>query len=349
MMQREGGSKRESPPGGKPARPARGRLDPGRLHVRVLDALLRVPETAGVKPGILRRTAQRVAAAILRSPISSTDPVHFRTLDLLYRLETSDEPLAGEAVLAVGRYLIRGRVVPPQDVQRALGEARRVYLARCPCRASGRVRDRELRPAGRGDPEALLAAVLEAAARPDVRHDTASRLLALLDETAEARAAGRPDGTLAGLFDRTWPMWEILLDHPDFDRAWLQGLAHNRKVWHVALPLARAWVDALALGRGVVFTHMEAAGLPYAVCSCPGPETDGGCMLTNWYYAGGDDEILRPNETTEAARRRDAEGRVLPCREHPERAGRPCLGCGCDHAEREALASRKDGQDDAGP
>ena len=348
-MRRDDGSRRRTPATSPPARRRRGGLDPHRLHVRILDALLRVPEAAGVKPGILRRTAQRIAAAVLRSPLSSADPVHFRALDLVHRLEASDDPRVGEAVLALGRYLIRGRVVPPQDVQRVLGEARRVYLARCPCRASGRVRDRELQPAARGDPDALLAALLAAAAQPAVRRATASRLLALLDDVGAARAAGRPDGTLAALFDRSWPMWEILLDHPDFDRAWLQGLARNRKVWHVALPLARAWVDALYLGRGVVFTHMEAAGLPYAVCSCPGPEADDGCMLTNWYYAAGDDEILLPNETLGFGRRRDGAGRLQPCREHPERAGRPCLGCGCDHGEQEAAASRKSEADDAGP
>jgi hypothetical protein len=316
--------------------------------VRVLDALLRVPEAADVKPGILRRTAQRIAAAILRSPISSTDPVHFGTLELIDRLEASDDPLVGEAVLALGRYVLRGRVVPPEEVHRLLGEARRIYLARCPCRASGRVDDRGSGTAVRGDPAELLERLLAAAAQPAVRRASASRLLALLDETAAARAAGRPDGSLAALFERSWPMWEILLDHPAFDRAWLTGLARNRKVWHVALPLARAWVDALYLGRGVVFTHMEAAGLPYAVCSCPGPEADGGCMLTNWHYAAGDDEILRPNKTLGHGRRRDRDGRLLPCREHPARAGRPCLGCGCDHAEREAGAPGKDGTDDVG-
>lgn len=101
-------------------------------------------------------------------------------------------------------------------------------------------------------------------------------------------------------------------------------------------------------GRAAVFAHREAAGLPYAVCSCPGPEADGGCMLTNWHYAGGDDEILLPNESLGFGRRCDPGGRVLPCREHPERSGRPCLGCGCDHAQRER-ASRGGERDDAGP
>jgi hypothetical protein len=150
-----------------------------------------------------------------------------------------------------------------------------------------------------------------------------------------ARREGRAGGTLHDLFAATWPYWEILLEHPGYDRCWLEGLAKNRKVWKTPKPLAHAWVDALYDGRGVIYTHMEAAGLPYAVCSCPGPETDRGCMLTNWHYFSRNDEILLPNETEGFGRRRDEAGKLLPCKKHPERGERGCLGGGCDHAREE--------------
>ncbi len=66
---------------GRKARPPQ-RLDARALHVRILDALLRAPGAEGVKPGILRRTAQKIAAAVLASRVSSTDPIHFGALDL---------------------------------------------------------------------------------------------------------------------------------------------------------------------------------------------------------------------------------------------------------------------------
>jgi hypothetical protein len=168
-----------------------------------------------------------------------------------------------------------------------------------------------------------------------VRRRTSPRLLEAIDRTAGARRRGTAGGTLDDLLAAVWPQWEILLEHPAYDTCWLEGLAKNRKVWAVAKPLAHAWVDALYRARGVIFTHMEAVGLPYAVCSCPGPEADRGCMLTNWHYFSGNDEILLPNEGEAFGRRRDPQGRVLPCRKHPERGGKGCLGCGCDHAAEE--------------
>lgn len=316
------------------------RLDARTLRVRVLDALVGVAGP-GVKRGILNRTAQRIAAAILRARTSSTDPVHFGTLAAVHGANDLDNPLAREAVLAVGRYVLRGRVIPVQRVHELLDEARVVYLARCPCRASGRVQDRPGRPEAaaaepelpRAEAERLLDAIERAWERPEVPAATSARAAEAFDRVVSARRAGAPGGTLHDLFVATWPYWEILLDHPGYDRAWLLGLAANGKVWETARPLAHAWVDALYRGRGVIYTRMEAAGLPYAVCSCPGPEVDGGCMLTNWHYFSGNDEILHPNEAGGFGRRRDAAGNVLPCRKHAAREARGCLGCGCDHAE----------------
>ncbi|MBI5500022.1 MAG: hypothetical protein HY907_07245 [Deltaproteobacteria bacterium] len=332
-------------------------LDARKLHVRVLDALLRVPGAAGVKPGILRRTAQKLARAILESRVSSTDPVHFGTLDLIHRLNEVDDRHARELLLAVGRYALRGRVIPIQRLHVVLDEARAVYLARCPCRASGRVREEEGRETAEGrkagftaetprsprhterrqavDGAALADPLLQAWRDPAVRAATSPRLAEALERAATVRREGTARKALDELWRVTWPYWEILVEHPGFDRAWLHGLSKNRKVWRVHPRLIHPWIDAMYRDRGVVFTHMEAAGLPYAICSCPGPEADGGCMLTNWHYFSDNDEILLPNVDQAHGRRRDAAGAPLPCRKHEARRGRPCLGCGCDHEREE--------------
>jgi hypothetical protein len=335
------------------------KLDERDLHVRVLDALLRVPGTGRLKPGVLRRTAEKLARGILESRISSKDPVHFGALDLIHRLNEVDDRWAREILLAVGRYALRGRVIPVQRLHEVLDEAREAYLARCPCRASGRVKEEEATggaggsaagtrrtpgragDAGSGTDDAgdLLAPVLRAWSEPAVRSATGPKLAAALDGAERARRKGPARNALDGLWRATWPYWEVLVEHPGYDDAWLRGLTKNAKVWRIHRRLLHPWVDLIYADRGVVFTHMEAAGLPYAICSCPGPETDGGCMLTNWHYFSDNDEILLPNETAGHGRRRDAAGRLLPCRKHEARKGRPCLGCGCDH-EREEVGSR---------
>ncbi|MBI5488167.1 MAG: hypothetical protein HY905_12615 [Deltaproteobacteria bacterium] len=310
------------------------RLDERALHVRVLDALLRVPGAGQVKPGILRRTAQKLARAILESRVSSTDPVHFGALDLIHRLNEIDEQHAREVMLAIGRYALRGRVIPIQRLHEVLDEARAVYLARCPCRASGRVKDDHSPPMPAGNVD-LLAPLLQAWRDPAVRAATSPHLAKALDRAATVRRKGTAREALDELWRATWPYWEILVEHAGYDRAWLRGLTKNHKVWSVERRLIHPWIEAMYRDRGVVFTHMEAAGLPYAICSCPGPEADGGCMLTNWHYFSDNDEILLPNETQAHGRRRDVAGALLPCRKHEARKGRPCLGCGCDHEREE--------------
>jgi hypothetical protein len=312
------------------ARPPR-RLDRDAVHTRVLDVLLR-SAGPGVKPGILNRTAQRVAQAILRSSLTSKRPIHHGSLAALYRLNERDDPLSEQAILAVSRYVVRGKVMPVQRLRRLIDEARAAYLAPCPCRAAGRVQDLEARPAPTAADDALLERLLDAWADPAVRAATAPDLQRAFDGVADARRRGGPGGTLVDLERATWPTWEILLEHPGYDPSWIAGLRKNARLRPIHRSLLRAWVDALRASRKVVFTHMEAAGLPYAICTCPGPEADGGCILTNWHYGSGNDDILLPNETDWPGQRRDADGRVLPCDQHAARAGRPCLGCGCEHA-----------------
>jgi hypothetical protein len=295
----------------------------------VLDVLLR-SAGLGIKAGILHRAAQKIAAIILRWPGSSKDLIHFTTLAAAYGVNDREDPLSEQVILGVSRYVLRGKVIPVQRLQDLIREARAGYLARCPCRASGRVQDlRSARPDTAGADE-LLDEIL-ALWRKQARDQTAPPLARILDRVARARGDGRPGGTLRDLQADVWPYWEILLDHPGYDPCWRKGLSANHKVWAIPKSLLSAWVDALYRSRGVVYTHMEAVGLPYAICSCPGPEADRGCILTNWHYFSANDEVLIPNTTEGLGQRRSSSGAVLPCQLYPERAGRPCLGCGCEH------------------
>jgi hypothetical protein len=75
---------------------------------------------------------------------------------------------------------------------------------------------------------------------------------------------------------------------------------------------------------------MKLFDTPYTICSCPTPETGGGCTLTNWYYWGLSNSSLMPNEEFNG-RRTDESGKTLACKYFPIRSKRECLGCGCDH------------------
>ena len=313
-----------------PPRPRR-HLDPRAVHTRVLEVLLRAAGP-GVKAGVLNRAAQLVGREILRSSLTSKDPVHFGALATAFAVDDLGDPLSEQVVLAVSRYVLRGQVMPVQRLLEVIDEARGAYLARCPCRAAGRVRDLETRePAPGADDEALLTGILDAWDGAAARSETDPRLAVVLDRVGQARRAGGADGSLDDLFAGVWPYWEILLEHERYDRCWIEGLTANQKTWAVSKAVLRPWVLAIYEGRGVVFTHMEVAGLPYCICTCPGPEADGGCILTNFHYGSGNDEILIPNADQAHGQRRDAAGAVLPCSRHPGRAGRPCLGCGCPH------------------
>jgi hypothetical protein len=316
------------------------RMDPDALHTRILDVLFRSAGTR-MKEGVLLRAAQKIAAEILRSPISSRDTVHFSALAAMYGLGRLDDLISEQSILAVGRYLMSGSVIPPERLIELIRASRHAYLARCPCRASGRVDDR---PRGWGGlsqdampppGEALLQELLALWQDPSIQEQTAAPIAAALHQASRARArTSDPDADrriLAELQAALWPYWEILLEHPGYDPCWLEGLGANHKVWRLPSELLVAWVKALYASRGVIYTHMRAAGMPYAICSCPGPEADGGCLLTSWHYFFGNEEVLLPNCSEGSGQRRDESGQVLPCARYPERASRPCLGCGCEH------------------
>lgn len=233
----------------------------------------------------------------------------------------------------VGQILF-GLVIPLDRVRRDLLSSRAVYLGHCACRSAGVVDDRSapllLPPA---EQRLLLDRILDRyrALGPDrIRRTTDPRYRALFEELDGARRRGSAACRLDVLLDRTWPDWEILPVLPGYTTRWLRSMRNNRKAHRLDRELAFELAGIQFHARGIVFNSMIAVDTPYTICACPGPEADGGCVLTNWYYHGRVNRALVPAEGAHG-RRRDAEGQLLGCRWFPVRHRRQCLGCGCFH------------------
>ena len=306
----------------------------GRLRELVLERLERTHPD--LKPTVARRAAGRIGRAILASWATCWDPVHIGGTRAVVETESLLRERIGPLVDLACRELFHGHVVPVQRVLELVGEARSAALGRCVCRASSLTSD--LEQEGRiwmpGEPEVVrehCAELVEVWARvcEDPTDPTAPELRTAFARLSDGDAP--PEDRLGRFWRETWPWWELLLDHDALTPEWRDNMARHGKARPIHLDLLRALVSAQHAVRGSIFTAMEAAEVPYAICTCPGPENDGGCSLVNWYYAAGLDGALFPNTDDGHGQLRDPTGAVLPCAKHPERASRPCLGCGCRH------------------
>jgi len=294
---------------------------------------------SGLKPSVARRAAQRIGLRILGGWLTAWDPVHLTSLRASMATERAlREHLAPLVDLAV-QELFHGHVVPLQVALQLVDEASAAALGRCVCRAAGAVDDLAgpsrvpadtLSARASHHAEALTEAwrSLPASERqPDHLAPGLASALTSLAARPEAPAAER----MARLWTSTYPYWEVLLVHETITPEWLTNMRRHRKVWPVPRSVLRALLVAHWDLRGAIFTEMEVLDEPYALCICPGPERDGGCSLVNWYYEGGLDGALHPNRDRAHGQLRSESGAVQPCAVFPERAGRPCLGCGCVH------------------
>jgi len=282
-----------------------------------------------IKDAVARRVTQKVALFVLGNRLASWDPVHknaVRTFCEMEGLPQADFHRLWEELCGV---LVTGAVVPLEEVHQAIDEARSCHIGACVCRSSRRVRD--LRGAdGRvhllaSEPDCqpwmdrLLDAWRPLRCRP---HRTNPALARILDDCIAS------DTRPSRFFEATWPWFEILLDHPRFTGVWLESMTRNDKTWEVDREVLHAWVDLCWYTRGNIFTSMVVVDEPYTICTCPGPEVDGGCLLFNWHHYSGNPYVVKVRE---ARQRRDADGRPLPCAWFPERGNRDCYGCGCQH------------------
>lgn len=299
-------------------------------------------ERPGLKPGVARQVVDEVCRLYLWSSLSSFPLFHELTVVVpWWACDRTRRTRLEEGFDLLVRELLHGVVLSLQRVREEVLATDAVYLGHCACRSSGIARD--LDPARDvpllvGEPEArrLLDRVVDRAEAlgPDrLRATTGPRLRSTLERLTAARAAGSPGYRLERLLAETWPHWELLPVGGAYRPNWVRSLERNGKCEPVDREVALELVNVFFHGRGAMFSSMKCVDSPYTICTCPTPEHGGGCVLTNWYYFGSMDASLVPADDHHG-RRRDAEGRVLPCRYFPVRARRECLGCGCDHSSR---------------
>ncbi len=296
---------------------------------------------ADLKPAVMRRAVRRIGLEILGNWCMAWDPVHLGSFRAAMVVEESVRDRLGPLIDLAVEQLFHGHVIPVQRLLVLIDESASAWLGKCVCRSSKVTQD--LR---KGDDIYMIADedtiqthldnLLEAyhtvkslydAGETDEPTDTL-----FLEALAEVDAAtGSPRERLEIFFERTYPFWELLLEHQRFTQRWRRNMAQHNKAKPIHRTLLKAIVQAQYDVRGAIFTGMEVVNEPYCVCTCPGPENDRGCSLVNWHYYSRLDHALYPNEDDFYGQRKDAAGRVLPCNRFEERKTRPCLGCGCEH------------------
>lgn len=314
-----------------------------RLTSGLAEALLR-DQPKGLKPSVARRMANRIGNYLLWRRESSTPVIH----EMIVLFPWWISQLPGEVIPKIRdiglNYVLNGRVVPVQMAWQDILEADPVYLGHCACRSAGVVddlyhHDKIFNLLSETDSRRVLDRFVDRYEMLVKAHgrlpDTDQQYKDLCRDMADLRRTGSPDYRLETLLKRTYPHWEILPVHKNYTSSWIRSMHRNHKAHLMHKELVFELATIFYLARGTIFSSMKLFDTPYTICSCPTPELGGGCTLTNWYYWGGSNTSLLPNDSF-YGRRRDENGNVLPCRHFPIRARRECLGCGCNHAEGEA-------------
>lgn len=311
---------------------------PERALGEMLYRALREEERPELKRRVTRRMADRLGQYFLWNRAGSTPVIH----ELIALLPWWLGQLPGASVARLRdmglAYVLNGAVLPVQSVLEEVLVSHRVYMGHCVCRSSGIANDHQ-----RGGAvftilsekkkrlllDRIVARYESLRAADGLVPLTAERYQRLFLELTRLRDSGDPRYRLETLLDRTYGDWEILPVHEKYTPDWIRSMHANYKAHLLHRELVFDLATVFYLARGCIFTSMRMVDTPYTICSCPTPDNGGGCVLTNWYYWGQSNASLLPNETVHG-RRRDPDGRVLPCQYFPARQGRECLGCGCD-------------------
>ncbi|MFP4474823.1 MAG: hypothetical protein ACLFOY_04640 [Desulfatibacillaceae bacterium] len=316
----------------------------------------------GLRKNVAEQMAARIAEYVLWSRLTSFPVVHeLVTLAAWWGSNLPHETFQDLRDIGL-HYVVNGRVLPVQQVWDELLSAPLVYMGHCACRSSGMCRDLKDQDGNvftytsDNQNRQLLERVLRRYYRLKDRHggvvpDTDAKFIDLFERLAAYKRARSTEYRLETLLRRTWPSWEFLPVLEKYTQTWVRSLKTNRKAHLLHPELAHEMATVLYASRGAVFSSMKCLGQPYSICTCPTPETGGGCVLTNWYYSGMSNSSLLPNENGHG-RRRNHHGEPAPCNVFPLRAKRECIGCGCAHSARvprsfagvirQADSSRKD-------
>jgi hypothetical protein len=298
-------------------------------------------ERTELKRSVARRMADKIGTYLLWRRETTVPVIH----ELIVLLPWWISHLPGEVIPRLRdiglNYILNGRVVPVQMAWQDILNADPLYLGHCACRSAGVVDDlyqdgKVFNLLSEGDSRRVLDRFVDRylllAETYGTVPDTDQRYIALCKDLASLREQKSDDYRLETLLTRTYPDWEILPVHEKYTPVWIRSMHKNHKAHLIHKELVFELATAFYLSRGTIFSAMKLFDTPYTICSCPAPENGGGCTLTNWYYWGGSNTSLLPNDEY-FGRRKDDQGNILPCRHFPVRSRRECLGCGCNHEE----------------
>jgi hypothetical protein len=314
---------------------------PARENVlRAVYEHVRAQGSESLKTRVARGVAEGICRHYIWSNASTLPIAHELTVIGPWLLVNRDRsPAFRELADWLSGELLNGIVLSLQRVEEEVLTAEEVYLGHCACRSAGVAQDldqqgRVFTLLGEVDKALLLDRLMtrfDALGEDHLARTTGPKLRAVLERLGRLRSVGSSEYHLDNLLRWTYPDWELLPVRPGYTTRWVRSMRNNHKAEPIDRTLALELVHIWFFARGAVFNSMKCAGAQYTICSCPTPENEGGCVLTNWYYYGGMNRSLVPADDHHG-RRRDAQGNVLPCRFFPVRARRSCIGCGCDHA-----------------
>jgi hypothetical protein len=311
-----------------------------KLTENLMNAILADEETE-LKRSVARRMADKMGTYMLWRRETTVPVIH----ELIVLLPWWISHLPGEVIPKIRdiglNYILNGRVVPVQMAWQDILNADPVYLGHCACRSAGVVDDlyqddKVFNLLGEEDGRRVLDRFVNRYLALVDKHgelpDTDSRYIELCSELVDLREQKSPEYRIETLIKRTYPDWEILPVHEKYTPVWIRSMHKNHKAHLIHKELVFELATAFYLSRGTIFSAMKLFDTPYTICSCPTPENGGGCTLTNWYYHGGSNTSLLPNDDI-FGRRKDDNGNIEACRHFPVRSNRECLGCGCKHDE----------------
>jgi hypothetical protein len=311
-----------------------------KLTEGLMNAIL-ADEQKELKRSVARRMADKMGNYLLWRRETTVPVIH----ELIVLFPWWISHLPGEVIPKIRdiglNYILNGRVVPIQMAWQDILNADPVYLGHCACRSAGVVDDlyqddKVFNLLGEEDSRRVLDRFVDRYLALVEKHsdlpDTDNSYIKLCQDLADLRDQNSSDYRLETLLKRTYPDWEILPVHEKYTPVWIRSMHKNHKAHLFHKEMVFELSTAFYLSRGTIFSAMKLFDSPYTICSCPTPENGGGCTLTNWYYHGGSNTSLLPNDEF-FGRRKDDNGNIEACRHFPVRSNRECLGCGCHHEE----------------
>lgn len=292
-----------------------------------------------LKRSVSRRVIEKIALYILESRLSSLGPIHKGAFNITYFLEKIPLVFTKTVLEEICKTLFYGLVIPVQRVKEVVINSKAASLGRCICRYSGKVQDlyspykNKIYMALEGKEANLyLDKMIDKYIKlKENDTETCKDLKKIFDKFVCCRENNDKYYSMENFWKETFPFWEILINHEDYTPAWKNSLTANNHALEINRDLLCEWVDAIYYTRGVIFTSMSLVDAKYTICSCPGPENDGGCILFNWHFYSGNEPVVIHNSNDCFGQRRDKFGNPLPCNKYKERASLYCLGCGCKH------------------